>query len=242
MVLLGELDVWKFILPAMDDMKKTSLKDKKGTNIYDHLLNCLLEASPKIRLAVLLHDVGKVKTMENRKNFFGSQEFAEVIVEKNLGVSGLGYPKKVVKDVIRTIKGYDFNSHCLYSTKTIKKFIFENHDVIKDIIEIKTVIKNEHRSFNRRIKSAERLRSVYNDMLKNGAPFELKDLRINGEDVIKNFPRINIENLDDLLDAVLLKTALNPKTNNKQDLLVTVRKTINSNRDYYLDNDSSFNS
>ena len=97
------------------------------------------------------------------------------------------------------------------------------------------IIKNEGRSGIRRIKSAEKLRKVYNDMLKNGAPFDLCDLNIKGDEIIKAVPKINIENLDELLDKLLFKTALNPKINNKQDLLLLANKLINSKRDYYLE-------
>ena len=71
--------------------------------------------------------------------------------------------------------------------------------------------------------------------IKNGAPFDLRDLKIKGDDIIKNNPQINLENLDDLLDKVLFLTALSPKMNNKQDLLVLANKVINSKRDYYLE-------
>ncbi|MBO5344399.1 MAG: CCA tRNA nucleotidyltransferase, partial [Clostridia bacterium] len=117
MVLLGELDAWKDILPVMEDMKNTQVVDKKGEKIYDHILNCLKNASPKIRLAILLHDAGKVKTLELNKRMFGAKEFVETIVNKNLGIDGLGYAKHVVSKVTKTIIGYDFNSWCLASKK-----------------------------------------------------------------------------------------------------------------------------
>ena len=72
-------------------------------------------------------------------------------------------------------------------------------------------------------------------LLKNGAPFTLNDLKINGQDIIKVNPKINLENLDELLDKLLFKAALCPKKNNKQDLLVMANKLINSKRDYYLE-------
>lgn len=235
MVILGEFDLWKYILPAIDDLKKSNMVDYKGEKIYEHTLNCLKNASPKIRLAVLLHDVGKVKTMEQRHNFFGAKEFVDAIVDMNLGINGLGFSKMEVNRVIRTILGYDFNNLCLASKNTVKKFIFENNDVIENIIEIKNVVKNESRMNIRKIKSAEILRKTYNEMLKSGAPFDLRDLNIRGDDIIKDNPNINLSNLDDLLDKMLELTALNPKMNNKQSLLVLARKVINSKRDYYLE-------
>ena len=235
MVLLGELDAWKDILPVMEDMKNTQVVDKKGEKIYDHILNCLKNASPKIRLAVLLHDAGKVKTLELNKKMFGAKEFVETIVNKNLGLDGLGYAKQVVSKVTKTIIGYDFNSWCLASKKTIKRFIFKNHDVIENIIEIKNVAKSEGKGSLRKIRSAEILRKTYNEMLKEGAPFDLRDLKVNGDDIIKAFPKINLEYLDNLLDDLLFEAALYPKKNNKQELLVVADKLIKSKRDIYLE-------
>ena len=235
MKLLTELNVWQYILPTMDDMRKTYVTDHKGEHIYEHILNCLKNASPKIRLAVLLHDAGKVKTLELRKSFFGANDFVEVIVEKNLGINGLGFNKKIVSNVIKTIIGYDFNRKCLASKKTIKKFIFNNHDVIDNIIEIKNVIKNENKSYGRRVRSGEVLRKVYNEMLKAGAPFDVRDLQIRGDDIIKAHPHIDIEKVDEVMDVLLLKAALNPKKNNKLDLLGLAKRVINSKRDYYLE-------
>ena len=235
MLLIGELGIWNEILPAMEDIQKTEVRDKKGERIYEHVLNCIKNSSPKIRLAVLLHDSAKVKTIEERKTMFGSKEFTSVIVEKNLGVNGLGYPKHIVENVIKTVLGYDFNRFGFTSKNTIKKFIFKNRAVIENIIEIKTVVYNESTGFGKKSKSAEILRDIYNQMLKENTPFELRDLKINGDDVIKNFPNINIENIDVLLESLLEWAVLNPKKNNKKELLLVATKMINSKRSFYLD-------
>ena len=203
--------------------------------IEENVLNSLKNASPKIRLAVLLHDVGKLKTMEQRKSFFGSKELVDSIVDKNIGINGLGYSKKEVKNIVKIIHGYDFNNWCLATRKTIKKFIFDNYEVVESIIEIKNVVKNESRVYTRNIRSAEILRKVYNDMIKNGSPFYLADLKIKGDDIIKDNPNINLENLDVLLENLLEYAAINPKKNNKQDLLVAAKQKINSKRDFYLE-------
>lgn len=235
MLLIGELGIWNDILPAMEDIQKTEVRDKKGERIYEHVLNCIKNSSPKIRLAVLLHDSAKVKTLEDRRTMFGSKEFVNVIVEKNLGINGLGYPKNIVENVIRTVLGYDFNRFGLASKKTIREFIFKNRAVIENIIEIKTVVHNETVGFGKKSKSAENLRNMYNQMLKENTPFELRDLKINGDDIIKNFPHINIENIDVLLESLLEWAVQNPKKNNKKELLLVATKMINSKRSFYLD-------
>lgn len=235
MMLLGEIKCWKYILPTVYEYGTSEQTDHKGERIYEHTLNCLKNASPSIRLAVLLHDAGKFKTMETQKNFFGSAEFVGMLVEKNLGIDGLGYPRETVARVTRIILGYDFNNLCLASNKQVRKFIFENRDVIENIIEIKTVVKNEKLESPRKIRSAQILKKVYSDMLKENAPFELKDLAINGNDIIENFPNIRLENIDSLLDELLIRAAIKPIINRKENLLVLANKLINSNRDKYLD-------
>lgn len=235
MVLLGEIKCWKYIMPAMYELAATNCVDDKGEKIYDHVLNCLKNASPSIRLAVLLHDSGKVKTMETQKNFFGASEFLGTIVEKNLGINGLGYSKDVVSKVTRTIIGYEFDQHCLATRKTIKKFIFSNRDIIENIIEIKTVIKNESRANKRRVLSAERIKRIWNEMQRENAPFDLKSLNIDGDDIIRNFPNIKVESINDLLNELLLQAAINPMSNRKENLLVMSNKLIKSKRDFYLD-------
>ena len=235
MKLIGEIDAWKYIMPAMDAIKNTDLKDNKGEKIYDHVLNCLKNASPSVRLAILLHDSGKVKTMEIRNNFFGSKEFVNNIVDQNLGVNGLGYSKEVVDRVIKIIIGYDFNRLCVAPKKVVKKFIFENHEVVENIIEIKTVIKCENKGYPTKSRSAEILKKTYDYMLKNRAPFNRLDLEIRGDDIIKLNPHIRLDNIDTLIDKLLLIAALDPKKNNKETLSVLANKLINSNPDMFLD-------
>lgn len=235
MLILGELDAWKWILPAIDEIMKISITDFKGEKIYDHILNCLKNSSPQIRLAVLLHDVGKFKSMEIQKNFFGSREWVGVIIEKNLGMNGLGYPKNIVENVKNIILGYDFNNNCLATKKTIRKFIFENEEIIENIIEIKNVVRNESKKYIKNVRSASILRKNYNEMIKKNIPFRVEDLALKGDEVIKEFPKIKLENLGTLLERILLYIALHLKKNSKEDLLKIATKMINSKRDFYLE-------
>lgn len=235
MRMIGEIDAWNHILPAVYEIQQSYVKDNKNENIYDHVLNCLKNAPTTIRLAVLLHDCGKVKTKELRNNFFGAKEFSNNIIDSNLGINGLGYSKEIVEKVKRVINGYDFNKFGLAPKSVIKRFIFENYDVIEQIIDIKAIIKNENKLNMKKVNSAEKIRAVYNEMLKNKTPFYRADLNIKGDDIIAAFPKLRVENLDTLIDRLLLKTALNPKKNNKEDLLVLANKLINSNPDIFIE-------
>lgn len=235
MVLLGEIKCWKYILPAVYELESSSITDFKGERIYDHIMNCLKNSSPSVRLAILLHDSGKFKTMSENKKFFGANDFVKVIVEKNLGLEGLGYSKETVSKVTRTIIGYDFNKYCLASKSTVKKFVFENYDIIDDIIEIKTIIKNEGQTTYRKSRSAEILRSALSEIQREKAPLSVKELKIDAEEIIRQFPSIKLETIGTLLDQLLIKCVISPKNNNREDLLKLVAKTISSKRDFYIE-------
>ena len=114
-------------------------------------------------------------------------------------------------------------------------FIFKNRPIIENIIEIKTIVHNESAGYGKKSRSAEILRNTYNQMIKDKTPFELRDLKINGDDIIKNCPKINLENIDILLENLLEWAVLNPKKNNKKELLLVMNKLINSKRGFYLD-------
>lgn len=235
MVLLGEIKCWKYVLPAMYELEISNITDFKGERIYDHVLNCLKNASPSIRLAVLLHDSAKFRTMKENNNFFGSNDFVKVIVENNLGIEGLGYSREMVSKIIRTILGYDFNKYGFATKNTIKKFIVDNYDIIDDIIEIKTVTTNEGKSSPKKCRSAEILRKVLNEVQKHNTPLTVKDLKIDGEEVIRNFPDIKLARISTLMDNLLKKCVVKPKNNNREDLLKIAANMIKSKRDYYLD-------
>ena len=235
MVLLGEIDAWKWILPAVDEMMKKNITDFKGERIYDHILNCVLKASPNIRLAALLHDVGKFKSMEIQKTFFGANEWVGVIVEKNLGMNGLCYPKQEVERIKKVIIGYDFNTKCLMTPRAVRKFILENFEYVEDIIELKIVAKSEGKRKTKNVLSASILRKNYNLMLKNKVPVSIRDLAIKGSDIIIAFPKIKLDKIEFLLSKLVEKTAVQMKNNSKEALLKMATRMINSKRNFYLE-------
>ena len=235
MVLLGEFDAWKYILPAVDEMMRVNITDFKGEKIYDHILNCLRNSPPEIRLAVLLHDVGKFKSMELQKSFLGSRDWVGVILDKNLGINGLGYPKKYVEYLKRIIIGYDFNSNGLASGRKIRRFIIENNDCIEDIINLKRVVKNEGKRSFTKVFSAESLQKQYNEMKKKNVALFVSDLNLSGEDIIKAFPKIKLETINTLINNILVKAAIQKTSNSKESLLSTAKRLINSKRDFYLE-------
>ena len=78
---------------------------------------------------------------------------------------------------------YDLN--LVAKDSTIKKFIRKNEDIIPGLIELKKADRKGGGILQTESESAKRLKTTYEEMKKSGVPFNTKDLKVNGEDLIK---------------------------------------------------------
>ena len=218
-ILLGQLDLLKYILPVLADIQESNLKDEKGELLYAHIIKTLSVCNPEVRLACLLHDVGKMHTKTSRNNFEFSSEWADVIIDKNLGTSGLGYTKKQVEEIKKTIRALDWDKHGYKSKKQIRLFIRANFDVFEKICLLKDAIALENTNFTSKSKIAGRWRKVYKRMVELKTPIRLSELKLNGNNIIDKFPQIKLTKIGKLLNLMLDLCLHYPGCNEKEILL-----------------------
>ena len=234
--MLADLGALKYVLPALDDIKNGLLIEDTGKYLFEHIMNVFMFSQPQVRLSALLHDVGKAKVYEKYKNFNGSQEMANIIIESNLGEEGLGYSKKIVERVKNVVFGVDFNKYGFESAKNIRKFIIENNENIELIIALRNAIIKDKKGAIGKHFGLNRIYYIYNNMLKTKAPMRISDLKINGNDIIERFKDVNVKKLSDLLNKILIIVAGKPYMNNKETLLILVGKHINKKKSIYKEN------
>ena len=163
--------------------------------LFQHIFNVFAICDPTVRLSALLHDSGKADSFLKYHNFNGSQEFAKIAIENDLGINGLNYPKKIVERVKRVVLGYDFNKYGITSAKNIRKFILENSDDIQLIINLKNAVSMDKSSLNKKSFSAYRLQKIYNKMKNSNTPFKVSELNITGDDIIDEIQNIKPEKI-----------------------------------------------
>lgn len=235
MILLGQLDLWKYILPAMEDFKESEITDEKGENIYSHIINTLSVCLPGARLACLLHDVGKLYTKSANNNFKYSQDWADIIIEKNLGQEGLKYPKNVIMHTKKIVSALDYDKYGLVPKRYIKVFIRQNVDIFEDLCNLKDAIALENTKFTQKSKIAARWRKIYSNLLAEKTPFKLADLNINGDDIIDVVPEINVTLIGQILNKLLDFCLEHPRCNTKEFLLKKAKTIILKNPNLYLE-------
>jgi len=234
-MMLADLGALGYILPALEAIRLSNIIEDRGKYLFEHVMNVFAVSKPQVRLSALLHDVGKAKTFIDNKTFNGSQEFAEIIIEKNLGQEGLCFSKKIVQRVKNVVLTQEFNKLGIETAKNIRQFIFENYENIELILDLKNAIALDKTNKKRKSIPAQIIKKQYNKMLKRNTPFELSELNLRGDSLIREFPNIKLNQIGKLLNLLLNKCVHKPYLNNEQALIVLARKIINRKQKTYLE-------
>lgn len=236
MMMLANMGALPYILPALEEIRQSGLIEDRGKLLFEHVMNVFAVCDPEVRLSALLHDVGKARAKEEYGNFNGSEDFTPIIIEQNLGEEGLCFSKKIIERVKKVCLGQDFNKYGLESSKDIRHFVAENYEVIDLILKLKKAINFD--KYNKKALSfgTTRLKSIYEKMLKENTPFTLKELKIDGNIILKTFPQIRANRIGVLLDKLLYVCIDKPSKNNTEDLLNIAEKILIKNKQDYLEN------
>ena len=235
MILLGKLDLWQYILPALSEIQHSEMKDEKGELLYDHIIKTFSVCVPEVRLACLLHDVGKMHTKQNRNNFDFSQEWSDIIIEKNLGETGLGYSKKIVEETKDIVSALDFDRYGYKTKKQIRFFIRQYNNVFEKICLLKDAIALENTHFTNKSKIAAKWKIVHQEMQTYQTPLSLKELCIDGNDIIECVPEIRLELIGELLNKLLDFCLQHPRCNEKEILVQKVKEIVKKYPNKYFE-------
>lgn len=116
--LAQRLDVLKYIIPELEEGLHAKQNQAHAYTVFEHLLRSVQHAADKkypfeVRLAALLHDVGKPRTSrysEEKKDvtFYGHEVVGAKMTEKIL--KRLKFPTKTVETVVKLVRWHMFFS------------------------------------------------------------------------------------------------------------------------------------
>lgn len=218
-------EIFKVLVPPLKAMKGF-----KQNNPY-HYLDVLehtfkvLDNVPNdlsLRLAALFHDIGKPNTYQEKDgidHFYGHYHESVIITLPIL--QELKYDNKTIDEVINLIEYHDLELSC---AKTIKKLLNKiDVPLFMKLLDLKAAdIKGQSPKYLNRLDDIEKIRNYVNEILKKNECFSLKDLAINGNDLIAlGIPKSKkLGNmLNELLDLVIEK-----KLENGKDILINYVK------------------
>lgn len=188
-------------------------------DVYSHILHAVDNYAGddmKVKLALLLHDIGKPSCYsedENGGHFIGhgivSSDIANVILRR------LRFDSETIKDVTELVLYHD--STIEPTTKTIKRWLNKiGEEQFRRLLDIRTadMIAHSNIGLDVRLDKQRQLRELLDEIISEEQCFTIKDLQVNGKDLMgigyKQGRQMGAA-LQGLLDCVIVNEIENDK-------------------------------
>ena len=204
---------------------------QKGHHIYDvwkhglETLNNCESADPLTRLAAFLHDIGKAKTIKeiNGENTFYNHE----VVGSRMAVA-IGKRLKLSNDELQKlfilVRWHMFTASEMQTDKAVRRFI---RNVTVPYLEDMIAVRRGDRIGSGARESSWRWELFKKRLIEvQKQPFSIKDLKVNGEDVMEILKIKPGRKVGEVLEKLFAEVEEDPKLNEREILLEKIRKLI----------------
>ena len=211
-----------------------NVQQQNPHHIYDvltHILKSVDNIEPilHLRLTMILHDICKpeCKTVDEKGigHFYGhdiaSSEKALEILKR------MKYDNETINKVVTLIKYHD---RTITGKKSIRKLLnLIGEELFRDLLKVKKAdaLAQNPIYFKEKEEKLLEIEKKLNEVIQQNECFSIKDLKINGKDLIA----LGIapgKNIGIILNDILEKVMENPKLNNKEELIKLVKSSYKS--------------
>lgn len=214
--LLERMGLWKYLIPEVADCAGVAQNPEYHKHdVLEHIFRTVLYAPPKIRLAALMHDIGKPYCVKTFGNMHGHERASEKITRFRLGAQGLKYSNDEVDFVARLCAAHMYDMNGQTSESKVKLFVVKNFDIIDDLVDL--IVADTKATGMERDTSDPRFLNVKWQLIEEHAPLTLADLALDGNDLVER--GITGENVGRTLDELFRTCVLDPRLNNRDWLL-----------------------
>lgn len=216
--LLESLGAWPYLIPELDEGAGIAQRpDFHRYDVREHLYHTCAAMPPEVplRLMGLLHDVGKPRCLRETGDFHRHAVYGEAMAAEIL--RRLTYPNAIVRRVTRAVRAHMFDLDGQAKVVTVRKrFVSLGRQGTEDCIALR---EGDVRGsgFDTDYVAA-RWRGVYADMLKDGCPWSIADLRITGREVCETLGVPPSRVVSETLQKLLLHCVAHPKDNRPERL------------------------
>ncbi len=152
-------------------------------DVLEHSLRCALYAPERVRLAALLHDVGKPYCfLKNGKYHYHDVE-GEKIAQEFL--SKMKADNATVKKVKYLIREHMVDLDCSMRESKVRLFLAKNSSELEDLLAVKQADFRASLESDEIAPTIAKWRKILNKMKEEGAPLSLKELNITPEELME---------------------------------------------------------
>lgn len=226
-----ELGMTKIFLPEFDAAMETKQNNPHHKySVGEHILHSMeyVEKDKILRLAMLLHDIGKPVVMEKDEegidHFYGhcdvGADMAYAILRR------LRFDNDTIEKVCKLVRCHDWQ----LSTKdgNLRKQIVKiGPDLFPLLLKVKEADVMSQSDYMRedKLQQIEEARRMYEVILKEKDCLRLKDMAITGRDLINAGMKPGKE-MGEMLQKIFEYVLENPEKNNKEELLGYYKKAV----------------
>jgi len=230
------INVLKYIFPSLDDTVNVDQNKHHDETIFEHCLTCglvLPKEKPLLRLAGVLHDVGKIYTKRynekiNDFQFLGHELVSADVARKELelltfSTDEINYVVNLIKLHMRIVN--NLSPHGI--RRLVAKCVKYNVD-IDDFIALKGADAQANlKKKNNYIPGHDKvLRKRIDDVMTKEAAFSVRDLKINGNDLIYHFNMNTGPKIGKILNGLFEKVLEDPALNEFETLMSLVKEVV----------------
>lgn len=221
--LLEEIGVLGIVLPELTLGKGMAQRsDFHNHDVLEHSLRAVLYSPLPVRLASLLHDVGKPYCKINYGKYSGHEEVGR---QMSLEICArLNVPTKVAERASRLVGLHMYDLSCAASENKVRKFIVRNFEVIDELLMLKQADYSACKDDLSQAPCVKKWKNIIGKMKSEGVPFTLKQLAIKGNELID--AGICAEQVGKTLAFLLEQAAMGCVPNVKEKLLVAAKKAL----------------
>jgi poly(A) polymerase/tRNA nucleotidyltransferase (CCA-adding enzyme) len=228
--LLNDCGLLALIMPELTACQQVDQGELHRYDVYHHLLySC--DAAPQdnlvVRLAALLHDLGKPQTLSissGREIHFHRHEQVSAELAENI-LRRLRFPNRIVKRVSHLIAQHMFHYEDHWSDAAVRRFIARvGEENIPDILALRRA--DQLAMVGSRFVSGSliALEKRIEEVLAKDRALKLEDLAIDGNDLMRELGIPSGPKVGTILNALLESVLDDPSQNQREKLLKIAKK------------------
>jgi tRNA nucleotidyltransferase (CCA-adding enzyme) len=202
-------------------------------DVWHHALACVdaCEGDPVLRVAALLHDVGKPRTRawsDKTKDwtFYDHDRVGAEIAEPI--ATRLRFSNDERARIVTLVRHHLFHYTDEWTDKAVRSWIRRvGPDRLEDLYRLNAGdVRGKGRDFEPDLASLEALKSHVARVLAEGAALSTRDLKVNGHDLMKELGVKPGRIIGEILDALLEAVTADPAVNDRDALLARAREIV----------------
>ncbi len=211
------------ILPELTEGRGMAQRaDFHKYDVLEHSIRTVLYSRPSIRLGALFHDIGKPFCFLRDGYYYHHFSEGEKIAERVL--KRLKADNATIEQVKFLVREHMVDLDCSMSENKVRRFLVKHQDRLDELRWVKQADFRASLEIESVAPTIVKWKKIYDKMIAEGTPFNLKELKITAQDLISLGYKDKWIGKE--LKALFDYAVLNPQKNNKETLLMLAKKHI----------------